>query len=154
MIKAVHLDDRLIHGQVAISWTRSLGADVLLVINDEIVNNPTRKNALKLGVPAGVKYGFRSVKDGIDFLNGPDSQKYKIMALINNPIDAFSRHKFSRHIWYLIYNTLQLTTFSTISVMCIDFYRTRQAWIYVSLFIILCILTEFNGYRDYSVLQL
>lgn len=88
MIKAVHLDDRLIHGQVAISWTRSLGADVLLVINDEIVNNPTRKNALKLGVPAGVKYGFRSVKDGIDFLNGPDSQKYKIMALINNPIDA------------------------------------------------------------------
>lgn len=88
MIKAVHLDDRLIHGQVAISWTRSLGVDVLLVVNDEIVNNTTRKNALKLGVPAGVKFGFRSVKDGIDFLNGPDSQKYKIMVLINNPLDA------------------------------------------------------------------
>ena len=88
MIKAVHLDDRLIHGQVAISWTRSLGVDVLLVVNDEIVNNPTRRNALKLGVPAGVKFGFRSVKDGIDFLNGQESQKYKIMVLINNPLDA------------------------------------------------------------------
>lgn len=88
MIKAVHLDDRLIHGQVAISWTRALDVDVLLVVNDEIVNNKTRRNALKLGVPAGVKYGFRSVKDGIDFLNGPESQKYKIMVLINNPIDA------------------------------------------------------------------
>ncbi len=88
MIKAVHLDDRLIHGQVAISWTRSLGVDVLLVINDEIVNNKTRRNALKLGVPAGVKFGFRSVQDGIDFLNSEESQKYKIMALINNPLDA------------------------------------------------------------------
>lgn len=28
MIKSVHLDDRLIHGQVAISWTRSLGINV------------------------------------------------------------------------------------------------------------------------------
>lgn len=88
MIKAVHLDDRLIHGQVAISWTRTLGVDVLLVINDEIVLDKQRRNALKLGVPAGVKFGFRSVKDGIDFLNGPESQKYKIMALINNPLDA------------------------------------------------------------------
>lgn len=88
MIKAVHLDDRLIHGQVAISWTRSLGVNVLLVVNDEIVNNQTRRNALKLGVPAGVKYGFRSVDDGIAFLNGPESQKYKIMVLINNPLDA------------------------------------------------------------------
>ena len=39
MIKALHLDDRLIHGQVAISWTRFLDANVLLVINDEVVKN-------------------------------------------------------------------------------------------------------------------
>lgn len=88
MIKAIHLDDRLIHGQVAISWTRSLDVNVLLVVNDEIVNNQTRKNALKLGVPAGVKFGFRSVLDGIAFLNSEESQKYKIMVLINNPLDA------------------------------------------------------------------
>ena len=81
MIKAIHLDDRLIHGQVAISWTRSLGVDVLLVINDQIVNDQMRRNALKLGVPAGVKFGFRSVEEGIRFLN-------KIMALVNNAPDA------------------------------------------------------------------
>ena len=88
MIKAIHLDDRLIHGQVAISWTRSLGVDVLLVINDQIVNDQTRRNALKLGVPAGVKFGFRSVEEGIRFLNSPESEKYKIMALVNNAPDA------------------------------------------------------------------
>lgn len=88
MIKAIHLDDRLIHGQVAISWTRFLDANVLLVVNDEIVNDQIRKNALKIGVPAGVKFGFRSVEDGIAFLNSNDSAAYKIMVLINNPIDA------------------------------------------------------------------
>jgi len=88
MIRAVHMDDRLIHGQVAISWTRTLGVNVLLVVNDEIVHDQLRKNALKLGVPAGVKYGFRSVKDGIDFLNGDAVKKYNIMVLINNPQDA------------------------------------------------------------------
>lgn len=88
MIKALHLDDRLIHGQVAISWTRYLDADVLLVINDKIVNDNTRKMALKMAVPPAVKYGFRSVEEGIKFLNGPDSRKYRIMALVDNPIDA------------------------------------------------------------------
>lgn len=88
MIKEVRLDERLIHGQVAVSWTRALDLDVLLVVNDQIVNDPMRKNALKLGVPAGVKYGFRSVDEGIKFLNSPESQKYKIMVLVNNPIDA------------------------------------------------------------------
>ena len=88
MIKSVHLDDRLIHGQVAISWTRSLGINVLLVVNDQRVNDQMRRNALKIGVPAGVKFGFRSVEEGIKFLNSPDSEKYKIMVLINNAIDA------------------------------------------------------------------
>ena len=88
MIKALHLDDRLIHGQVAISWTRFLDANVLLVINDEVVKNELRKKALKMAVPPGVKYGFRSVEDGIAFLNAPENQKYKIMALVSDPQDA------------------------------------------------------------------
>ena len=88
MIKALHLDDRLIHGQVAISWTRFLDANVLLVINDEIMKNEMRKKALKMAVPPGVKYGFRGVEEGIAFLNGPESQKYRIMALVSTPVDA------------------------------------------------------------------
>ena len=88
MIKAIHLDDRLIHGQVAISWTRYLDANVLLVINDRVVEDKTRRMALKMAVPPAVKYGFRTVEEGIRFLNGPESQKYQIMALVDNPLDA------------------------------------------------------------------
>lgn len=90
MIQAFHMDDRLIHGQVAISWTRGVDANVILVINDKIVQDEMRKMALKLGVPPGVKYGFRTVEKGIEFLNGPEGKQYKIMALVDNPIDALA----------------------------------------------------------------
>lgn len=89
MIKAFHMDDRLIHGQVAISWTRGLDINLLLVINDEIMNDEMRKLSLKMGVPSGVKYGFRTVEKGIEFLLSPENQKYKIMALVNNALDAY-----------------------------------------------------------------
>ena len=66
MIKALHLDDRLIHGQVAISWTRFLDANVLLVINDEVVKNELRKKALKMAVvsdPQDAAKVCKGVKD-------------------------------------------------------------------------------------------
>lgn len=88
MIKALHLDDRLIHGQVAIAWTRALDVNVLFVVNDQIVNDQSRRNALKLGVPAGVKFGFRNVEDGIAFLNDPKNASLRFMVLINNTHDA------------------------------------------------------------------
>ena len=35
MIKITRVDERLVHGQVAFAWTNSLGADCILVVNDE-----------------------------------------------------------------------------------------------------------------------
>ena len=36
MIKITRVDERLVHGQVAFAWTNSLGADCILVVNDEL----------------------------------------------------------------------------------------------------------------------
>ncbi len=38
-IALVRLDERLIHGQVAVAWTRVTGADQLVVISDEAAND-------------------------------------------------------------------------------------------------------------------
>ena len=45
MIKLLRVDYRLVHGQVAISWSRHIGADCILVANDEVVENEIRKAA-------------------------------------------------------------------------------------------------------------
>ena len=34
MIKCLRVDHRLLHGQVAFSWTSALGADCILIAND------------------------------------------------------------------------------------------------------------------------
>lgn len=48
MIKSIRVDYRLLHGQVAVSWTASLGADCLLLVSDTVKNDPLRLNALKM----------------------------------------------------------------------------------------------------------
>ena len=39
MIKLFRIDHRLLHGQVAFSWTKSIGADCILVADDEATTN-------------------------------------------------------------------------------------------------------------------
>ncbi|MBU5585205.1 PTS sugar transporter subunit IIB, partial [Enterococcus sp. S181_ASV_20] len=40
MIKLVRVDHRLIHGQVALTWTNAINADCILVANDDILDDP------------------------------------------------------------------------------------------------------------------
>ena len=53
MIKLVRVDHRLLHGQVAFSWTNGVGADCILVASDMVVNDEVWKTTLRLGKPSG-----------------------------------------------------------------------------------------------------
>ena len=53
MIKLLRVDHRLLHGQVAFSWTQGLGADCILIANDDVPKNDIRKTTIKLAKPAG-----------------------------------------------------------------------------------------------------
>ena len=46
MIKLVRLDERLIHGQVAIKWSRHTGVDRIVVANDEAAGNKIIQQSL------------------------------------------------------------------------------------------------------------
>ena len=48
MIKLVRVDHRLLHGQVAFSWTNGVGADCILVASDMVVNDDVWKTTLGL----------------------------------------------------------------------------------------------------------
>lgn len=43
MILLTRVDHRLLHGQVAVSWTSMLGADCILIANDELTKNDLKK---------------------------------------------------------------------------------------------------------------
>ena len=43
MIKLVRVDHRLLHGQVAFTWTSAINADCILIANDAVPKDDLRK---------------------------------------------------------------------------------------------------------------
>jgi len=88
MIKLTRIDDRLVHGQVAFTWTPALGADCLLVANDKVAADEFQKMALGLAKPASAKLLIKPINDAAVFLNDPRSANMKVLVLINSIKDA------------------------------------------------------------------
>ncbi|MGG3963773.1 PTS sugar transporter subunit IIB [Heyndrickxia faecalis] len=88
MIVALRVDERLIHGQVAMTWTKALKLDGLVVANDEAANNEIQKMSLKMAVPQGIKCIIKTVESAIQLLNDPRAQKMRLMVLVTTVKDA------------------------------------------------------------------
>jgi fructoselysine/glucoselysine PTS system EIIB component len=89
MIKLTRIDDRLVHGQVAITWVPSLDIDCLLVANDKVAKDDFLKMTIGLAKPPSVKLMILSVEDSVAFLNDGKSKNLKILLLITSVNDAF-----------------------------------------------------------------
>ncbi|MGX7023635.1 PTS system mannose/fructose/N-acetylgalactosamine-transporter subunit IIB [Vagococcus hydrophili] len=88
MITQVRVDDRLIHGQVAVVWTKELNAPLLVVANDEAAKNNVMQMTLKMAVPNGMKLLIRSVADAIELFNDPRGKDKRIFVIVNSVSDA------------------------------------------------------------------
>lgn len=88
MIKLTRIDDRLLHGQVAFTWTPALGIDCLLIANDKVAKDDFQKMTLGLGKPSGVKLLIKSLRESIDFLSDEKNASLKILLIINAVKDA------------------------------------------------------------------
>ncbi|EOL42938.1 PTS sugar transporter subunit IIB [Enterococcus caccae] len=93
MIKLVRVDHRLLHGQVAFSWTQSLGVDCILIANDDVPQNDIRKTTIKLAKPAGVKLVIKTIEDSISALQSGVTDKYKLFIVVESVADAYKLAK-------------------------------------------------------------
>lgn len=81
MIKMIRVDYRLLHGQVAFSWTQMLGADALLLISDTLKNDPLRLQTLSLAKPEGTKVVVKDSNEAIKILKSGITDKYKLFII-------------------------------------------------------------------------
>jgi fructoselysine and glucoselysine-specific PTS system IIB component len=88
MIKLTRIDDRLVHGQVAFTWTPALDLTCLLIATDKVAKDDFMKMTLELAKPAGTKLLIKSLKDAAVFLNDERSKGMKILLLVNSVKDA------------------------------------------------------------------
>lgn len=85
MISMIRIDDRLVHGQVAVKWSKELGISRIVVVSDAIAQNEIQVSALKMAGPSGVKVAVLSLEKAIAILNDPRSEQLKILVVTNEP---------------------------------------------------------------------
>lgn len=82
-IVMTRIDDRLIHGQVVVSWIPYLRADEVIIIDDEYANDDFMKLLIKNASPENVKVHIFKLSDAIAYLNDNDEGS-RILILIKN----------------------------------------------------------------------
>lgn len=88
MIKQMRLDERLIHGQIAIKWSRHLDINRIIVANDEAGTNKIIERSLMMAAPQNIKVAIETVEKSIKIINDPRAEHLKILLIVANPQDA------------------------------------------------------------------
>ena len=88
MIKALRIDHRLVHGQVAFTWTHFLAATRIIVIDDKAAGDEFQKMALNMAKPAGVKLNVFSVEKALERAEKIDSLKDTVFIIFGCTKDA------------------------------------------------------------------
>ncbi len=88
MIKLLRVDDRLIHGQVAVSWTSFLGADTIVVANDKAVNDKLMQMAFNMAKPPQAVLSIKSLDGAVAVLNNPKHAGRSIFVVAASLPDA------------------------------------------------------------------
>ncbi|WP_094752397.1 PTS sugar transporter subunit IIB [Psychromonas sp. CD1] len=84
------IDERLLHGQIRITWGKHTGANLILVCNDDAAegpNAPFMQAAMKASAGGEYAVRFFSIQKTIEVISKA-SAKQKIFILCNNPTDV------------------------------------------------------------------
>lgn len=86
-ILLTRIDNRLVHGQVGVTWVNHLGANLLLVANDEVSKDPVQQNLMEMVIPDAIGIRFFSIQKTIDVI-GKAAARQLIFLVCKTPQDA------------------------------------------------------------------
>ena len=81
------VDTRLLHGQVATTWTKMTKPDRIIVVSDAVSHDDLRKSMIMEAAPPGVKAHVVPVQKMIDVAKDPRFGATKAMLLFETPQD-------------------------------------------------------------------
>lgn len=86
-IRLVRIDNRMLHGQVAVTWSHHAEANLILVANDAVATDSVRQNLMDMAAPAGMATRYFSIQKTIDIINKA-SPAQKIIIIVETPQDV------------------------------------------------------------------
>ena len=81
-IVLVRVDDRLIHGQVVLGWTRAVSANRIVVADNATANDSMQQTLLKM---AGVKVSILTTDEAGEQLSSSTFKGENVMVLVRGP---------------------------------------------------------------------
>lgn len=88
-ILLTRIDNRLLHGQVATQWNSTLGANLILVANDDVSQNKMRQKLMDMAAPNGVATRYFSLEQTMSVIHKA-SDRQKIFIICENPEDVLT----------------------------------------------------------------
>lgn len=82
------IDSRLLHGQVATAWTKTVKPTRIIVVSDGVAKDELRKKLIEQAAPPGVKANVVPVDKMIQVAKDPRFGNTKAMLLFETPQDA------------------------------------------------------------------
>jgi mannose/fructose/N-acetylgalactosamine-specific phosphotransferase system component IIB len=86
----VRMDNRLIHGQILVSWNSAFKIEHIIVTNDIVANDPLQVTLLKAVAPLTAKVSVFTIKDCVDYCNSPEAEKENIFIIAKYPEDGLA----------------------------------------------------------------
>lgn len=87
-ILLTRIDNRLVHGQVGVTWTTALGANLIIVADDITASDPLQQQLMEVTAnSSGAEIRFFTLKKTIDIIHKA-SARQKIFIVVRNPQSA------------------------------------------------------------------
>lgn len=83
----IRIDDRLIHGQVAMFWTNELSATRIMVINDAVAADPMQKSLLRMAAPSNVATSIISKDSAVTNITSGKYEGQRVFIVVKSPIE-------------------------------------------------------------------
>jgi PTS system mannose-specific IIB component len=87
-IRLARIDSRLLHGQVATAWTKSVSPNRIIVVSDSVSKDELRKTLLTQAAPVGVKVNVVPIQKLADVWDDPRFATVKALLLFETPQDV------------------------------------------------------------------
>lgn len=86
-ILLTRVDNRLIHGQVGVTWVNHLGANLILIANDEVSEDKVQQSLMEMVLPDAIQARFFSIDKTIKVIHKA-ADRQKIFLVCKTPQDV------------------------------------------------------------------
>ncbi len=82
------IDDRLIHGQVAVGWVKATTPDVLLVADDQVLQNPMQRSLMEITATPAFEVKVCGVQEAAEVCDRAEWKGKRVLLLFSSARDV------------------------------------------------------------------